>query len=175
MGPVPARRRRGAPAGRPGGGGTGRPGRSRRAAERDEDLESARRARWPWPSTALLTAFVETGSGFADHAQADERAALDPWGRVLLFGAGARCRRRGWRTVAVLGGTVAAVLVYLGAGYPYGPVFLTVAVACFTAVVSGRRYAAWAATGTLWAGHLLLVHLLYRWLPPAGDDAASWD
>ncbi|CAM5243763.1 histidine kinase OS=Streptomyces albaduncus OX=68172 GN=FHS32_002045 PE=4 SV=1 [Streptomyces griseoloalbus] len=152
----------------------GPPGWSRRAAERDEDLESARRARWPWPSTALLTAFVVIGSGFADHAQAGERAALDPWGRVLLFVSGALLLWRWRHPVAVLGGTVAAVLVYLGAGYPYGPVFLTVAVACFTAVVSGRRYAAWAAMGTLWAGHLLLVHLLYRWLPPAGDDAASW-
>ncbi|HEX5566648.1 MAG TPA: histidine kinase, partial [Streptomyces sp.] len=100
--------------------------------------------------------------------------ALDPGGRVLLFVSGALLRWRWRHPVAVLGGTVAAVLVYLGAGYPYGPVFLTVAVACFTAVVSGRRYAAWAAMGTLWAGHLLLVHLLYRWLPPAGDDAASW-
>lgn len=144
----------------------GPPGWSRRAAERDEDLESARRARWPWPSTVLLTAFVVIGSGFADHAQAGERAALDPWGRVLLFVSGALLLWRWRHPVAVLGGTVAAVLVYLGAGYPYGPVFLTVAVACFTAVVSGRRYAAWAAMGTLWAGHLLLVHLLYRWLPP---------
>ncbi len=116
----------------------------------------------------LLTAFVMIGSGFADHAQAGERAALDPWGRVLLFVSGALLLWRWRHPVAVLGGTVAAVLVYLGAGYPYGPVFLTVVVACFTAVVSGRRYAAWAAMGTLWAGHLLLVHLLYRWLPPPG-------
>ncbi|CAM5735437.1 hypothetical protein STENM223S_11002 [Streptomyces tendae] len=74
----------------------GPPGWSRRAAERDEDLESARRARWPWPSTALLTAFVVIGSGFADHAQAGERAALDPWGRVLLFVTGALLLWR-WR------------------------------------------------------------------------------
>jgi signal transduction histidine kinase len=53
-------------------------------------------------------------------------------------------------------------------------VFLTVAVACFGAVVSGHRHAAWAAMGALWAGHLLIAHALYRWLPPSGDRAASW-
>ncbi len=152
----------------------GPPGWSRRAAERDENLESAGRARWPWPSTLLFTAFVLIGSGFAGHAQAGERVALDPLGRVLLFVSGALLLWRWRRPVAVLWGTVATVLVYFAAGYPYGPVLLTVAVACFTVVVSGRRYAAWAATGTLWAGHLLLGHVLYRWLPPSGDDAAPW-
>ncbi|MFC9112804.1 sensor histidine kinase [Streptomyces sp. NPDC057092] len=152
----------------------GPPGWSRRADERDQDLASAGRARWPWPSTVLFTAFVLVGSGFADHAQAGERVALDPLGRVLLFLSGAILVWRWRHPVPVLFGTVAAVLVYIGAGYPYGPVFLTVAVACFTAVVSGRRYAAWAAMGTLWAGHLLIAHVLYRGLPPAGDGAGSW-
>ncbi|BFO19388.1 hypothetical protein SHKM778_57760 [Streptomyces sp. KM77-8] len=82
-----------------------------------------------------------------------------------------------WRRshpVPVVSGTVAAVLLYVGAGYPYGPVFLTVAVACFSAVVSGHRHAAWAAMGALWAGHVLIAQVLYRWLPPTGDGAASW-
>ncbi|MGY1524362.1 sensor histidine kinase [Streptomyces sp. MN3] len=152
----------------------GPPGRSRRADGREDGLEPAGRARWPWPSTVLLTAFVLIGSGFADHAQAGERVALDPLGRVLLLLSGAVLLWRWRHPVAVLWGTVAAVLLYLGAGYPYGPVLLTVAVACFAAVASGRRYAAWAATGALWAGHLLTVHVLYRWLPPSGDDAAPW-
>ncbi|MGW8723231.1 sensor histidine kinase [Streptomyces althioticus] len=141
---------------------------SRRAAGRGDGT------RWPWLSTVLFTAFVLIGSGFADHAQAGERVALDPLGRVLLFLSGAVLLWRWRHPVAVLWGTVAAVLLYLGAGYPYGPVLLSVAVAGFAAVVSGRRYAAWAAMATLWAGHLLTVHVLYRWLPPSGDDAAPW-
>jgi signal transduction histidine kinase len=28
--------------------------------------------------------------------------------------------------------------------------------------------------GALWAGHVLVAHWLYRWLPPSGDSAASW-
>ncbi len=167
----PERWRTGGP---PRGWWQGPPGWSRRADGREDGLESAGRVRWPWPSTVLFTAFVLIGSGFADHAQAGERVALDPLGRVLLLLSGAVLLWRWRHPVAVLWGTVAAVLLYLGAGYPYGPVLLTVVVACFAAVASGRRYAAWAATGTLWAGHLLTVHVLYRWLPPSGDDAAPW-
>jgi signal transduction histidine kinase len=132
------------------------------------------RHRWPWRSTALLTAFVLVGSGFAAHSQEGERAALDPFARVLLFLTGAALLGRQRYPVAVVFGTSATTLVYLAAGYPYGPVLLAVALACFSAVVSGHRRAAWSAMATLWAGHALLVHWLYRWLPPSGDSAASW-
>lgn len=122
----------------------------------------------------LITAFVLFGSNFAAYAQAGERAALDPFARVLLFVTGAALLWRQRYPVPVVFGTAVTTLVYLGAGYPYGPVFVAVAVACFSAVVAGHRKAAWAAMGTLWAGHALVAHWLYRWLPPSGDSAASW-
>ncbi|MCX4759834.1 histidine kinase [Streptomyces sp. NBC_01275] len=130
--------------------------------------------RWPWRSTALLAVLVLVGSNFAAHAQDGERAGLDLFAHVLLLVA---CGLLLWRQrapVAVVFGTAAATAVYLGAGYPYGPVFLTVAVACFAAVVAGRRRAAWTALGMLWAVHLLVAHWLYRWLPPSGDAPASF-
>ncbi|MDG9693613.1 sensor histidine kinase [Streptomyces sp. DH17] len=136
----------------------------------DED----HRHRWPWRSTALLTAFVLVGSDFAAHSQEGERAALGPFARVLLFLTGAALLWRQRYPVAVVFGTSATTLVYLAAGYPYGPVLVAVALACFSAVVSGHRRAAWSAMATLWTGHALLVHWLYRWLPPSGDSAASW-
>ncbi|MCZ4639056.1 sensor histidine kinase, partial [Streptomyces rubrogriseus] len=135
--------------------------------------EGQRPAR-PWRSTVLVTAFVLVGSSFAAHAQEAERAALDPFARVLLFVTGAALLWRQRYPVPVVFGTAVTTLVYLGAGYPYGPVFVAVAVACFSAVVTGHRRAAWAAMGTLWAGHALVAHWLYRWLPPSGDSAASW-
>ncbi|MEV7785321.1 sensor histidine kinase [Streptomyces sp. NPDC088106] len=135
----------------------------------------SRNPRWPWRSTVLLTAFVLIGSGFAAPAQEGERVALDASARVLLCVAGAMLLWRGRHPVLVVSGTVAAVLLYVGAGYPYGPVFLTVAVACFSAVVSGHRHAAWAAMGAFWAGHVLIAQVLYRWLPPAGDHPVSWN
>ena len=129
---------------------------------------------WPWRSTVLITAFVFIGSNFAAHQQEGRRADLDAFARVLLFVGSALLLWRQRHPVAVVFGTAAAAMVYLGAGYPYGPVFLTVAVACFSAVVAGHRRAAWTALGMLWAGHVLVAHWLYRWLPPSRDPAASW-
>ncbi|WTT05820.1 sensor histidine kinase [Streptomyces sp. NBC_00090] len=113
------------------------------------------------------------GTGFAGRNQPD-REALDLLGRgLLLFGAALLVFRHR-RPVPVVFGVAAVTLGYLAAGYPYGPVFVMVAVACFAAVVQGHRTAAWWALGLLWAGHLLLSHWLYRWLPPTGDGPAPW-
>jgi signal transduction histidine kinase len=117
---------------------------------------------------------VLAGSRFAAHAQQGERVQPDAFARVLLLLAGVLLLWR-WRfPVAVVFGTAAVTAVYLGAGYPYGPVFLTVAVACFNAVVAGHRRAAWSAVGMLWAAHVLVAHWLYRWLPPRGDGPAPY-
>ncbi|MFD8999432.1 sensor histidine kinase [Streptomyces sp. NPDC059582] len=133
-----------------------------------------RGTRRPWRSTLLLTVFVLGGSNFAAQAQEGQRASLDVFARVLLLvGSGLLLWRKRY-PVAVAFGTAVAAMVYLGAGYAYGPVFLTVAVACFSAIVAGHRRAAWSAVGMLWAGHVLVAHWLYRWLPPTGDTAASW-
>jgi signal transduction histidine kinase len=114
------------------------------------------------------------GSNFAARAQEGERALLDPYGRALLLLGSVLLLWRQRYPVFVAFGTAATALVYLGAGYPYGPVFLTVAVGCFGAVVAGHRRAAWTAVGLLWAGHVLIAHWLYPWLPPAGDEAVPW-
>ncbi|WP_051819203.1 sensor histidine kinase [Streptomyces sp. NRRL S-920] len=131
------------------------------------------RRRLPWPTTLALTVFVQIGSGFAGHAQPD-RAALGPFARVLLLLATAVLLLRHRYPVTVVYAAAGLTLVYLAAGYPYGPVLLTVAVGCFAAVVAGHRRAAWGAVGALWAGHLLLAHWLYRWLPPGDDGAGRW-
>ncbi|WP_433448623.1 sensor histidine kinase [Streptomyces sp. CA-142005] len=136
------------------------------------DESEPNRAHWPWRSTALLTAFVLIGTHFAAHGQA-HRVPLNASARLLLFVASVLLLWRHRHPVAVAYGTAVATLVYLAAGYPYGPVFLIVAVGCFSAVVAGHRRAAWGAVGLLWAGHALIALWLYRWLPPAGDQAGS--
>lgn len=120
----------------------------------------------------LLTAFVLVGSHFAGHAQ-QHRVPLDGYASVLLLVASLLLLWRHRYPVLVVFGTAAATLGYLAAGYPYGPVYLTVAVSCFSAVVAGHRRAAWAAVGLLWAGHALVALWLYRWLPPSGDKGAG--
>ncbi|MFD3524517.1 sensor histidine kinase [Streptomyces sp. NPDC058653] len=129
--------------------------------------------RLPWFSSVLVAVFVSIGSGFAAHAQQD-RESLDALARALLLvGPALLVVRYRYPVLCVIGVALSATL-YLGAGYAYGPIFVTVAVACFAAVVSGHRKAAWSAIGLLWAGHLLVGHLLYRYLPPSGDVGAPW-
>ncbi|MGO4455750.1 sensor histidine kinase [Streptomyces sp. M-16] len=130
--------------------------------------------RGPGRRSALLVAVLaQVGSGWAAQAQSG-RMPLDGWARILLLLGPALLVVRHRHPVAVVCGVSAVTLVYLGAGYPYGPVFVSLAVACFAAVVSGHRRAAWGAVALLWTGHLLIGHWLYRWLPPAGDGPAPW-
>ncbi|MFB0630559.1 sensor histidine kinase [Streptomyces sp. AB3(2024)] len=124
-------------------------------------------------SALLVAVLAQVGSGWAAQAQSG-RMPLDVWARILLLLGPALLIVRHRHPVAVVYGVSAVTLVYLGAGYPYGPVFISLAVACFAAVVSGHRRAAWGAVALLWTGHLLIGHWLYRWLPPAGDGPAPW-
>ncbi|MEV5611268.1 sensor histidine kinase [Streptomyces sp. NPDC052225] len=130
--------------------------------------------RWPWRSTVLVTAFVLLGSAFAARGQTGDRADLDVFARLLLIAGGALLLWRQRYPVFVAFGTAVCATVYLGAGYPYGPVFLTVALGCFSAIVAGHRWAAWTAVGLFWVGHVLVSHWLYAYLPPSGDGPASW-
>ncbi|MFE9644716.1 sensor histidine kinase [Streptomyces sp. NPDC006365] len=129
--------------------------------------------RWPWRSTLPFTLVVLIGSTFAAQAQ-PAREPLDPFAFVLLFVGSLVLLWRQRHPVFVVFGTSAAATVYFVAGYPYGPVFLTVALGCFSAVVAGHRRAAWAALAMLWTVHLLVGHWLYRWLPPNDDTVGSW-
>nr|WP_037841447.1 sensor histidine kinase [Streptomyces sp. NRRL F-5126] len=135
--------------------------------------EGERGARLPVRSTAAVTFVVLFGTAFARHGQPD-RTSLGPLGWLLLVLACATLLARHRHPVATAYVVAGAVLVYLGAGYPYGPVLLTCAVAVFAAIVAGRRRAAWGAAAMLWAGHVLVAHWLYRWLPPPGDHAGGW-
>jgi signal transduction histidine kinase len=72
---------------------------------------------------------------------------------LLVAGPAALIVRRRY-PVAVLAGVLAATLLYMVLGYPYGPVILSPIVAVYTAVTSGHRIAAWVGTGAFYAGHM---------------------
>ncbi|MFH8486824.1 sensor histidine kinase [Streptomyces longisporoflavus] len=135
--------------------------------------EAADAGRLPWPTTLAITVFVQIGSKYAAQGQLD-RLEPDVPARLLLLAGTLSLLLRHRHPVAVAYVTAGTALCYLGAGYAYGPVLITVAVGCFAAVVAGHRRAAWGAVALLWAGHLLLAHWLYQWLPPDGDHARTW-
>ncbi|WP_338932680.1 sensor histidine kinase [Streptomyces netropsis] len=148
--------------------------RERGAAPPWERWSAGRAGRVPWLSSLVVAVIQQVGGHFAALNQPD-RAPLDTFARLLLLiGPAFLLLRHRYPRTAVFG-TCATTALYLGGGYAYGPVFLSVVVACFAAVVEGHRVAAWGAVGTLWAGHLLIAHWLYRWLPPTGDGPGAWN
>lgn len=126
-----------------------------------------------WRSSLLVAVFAQVGSGWAAQQQSG-RVALDGFARLLLLLGPLLLVWRHRYPVAVAYGVSAVTLVYIGAGFPYGPVFISLALACFAAIVAEHRRAAWGAVGLLWAGHLLIGHWLYRLLPPADDGPTPW-
>ncbi len=129
--------------------------------------------RLPWASSLVVAVAQVAGTHFAAQRQPD-RTALDAYAVTLLLLGPALLLLRHRYPGPVALGTAAAAAGYLAAGYPYGPVFVSVAVGCFAALLAGHRWAAWGAVGLLWAAHLVISHWLYRWLPPAGDQATGW-
>ena len=72
---------------------------------------------------------------------------------MIIVGAAALVVRMKWRIPAYVV-SLAATVVYLLAGYPYGPVFFAVFVSIFGAVRTGHRTGVWIATA---AGYLVFV------------------
>ncbi|GAA1506348.1 sensor histidine kinase [Streptomyces synnematoformans] len=130
------------------------------------------RDRLPWRSTLFLTFFMIVGTRGASHSS--DRADDFPGTLGFLLAAAVLLllRHRYPRTAAF--GTVAVCLGYAAAGLPYGPIFISAAVACFAAISMGERRAVWAALALLFAGHVAFTSLLYRWLPPDDDGAGPW-
>lgn len=129
----------------------------------------------PWPPWArgiggdvalsfVLAAFQLVGTHFAAEGQ-PEREALDALARVLLVAGPLLLLLRRRRPGVVLVGVFAITVSYLALGYPFGPVFFSLFVASFTAVLAGRRTWAWTATAVGYVAFLVLGH--------GADDGAT--
>ncbi|GAA0898854.1 sensor histidine kinase [Pseudonocardia zijingensis] len=77
---------------------------------------------------------------------------LDVAGRLLLLAGPAALVFRRWNPPAVFAGVAAVLLVYLAAGYPFGPVPLASFVALGTAVGRGHRRAGYTIAAVTFAG-----------------------
>lgn len=118
---------------------------------------------------SVLVGFVQViGTiGAADHQP--DRVGLDAWAIVLLLAGPAALLVRRSAPVPVFAFVAAVTAVYLGVGYPFGPVFLSLVIATFGAVVHGPRAAAWIIAATAFAGFLALDALVDQ-----GGDLTGW-
>ncbi|MEU6345333.1 sensor histidine kinase [Streptomyces sp. NPDC046977] len=129
--------------------------------------------RRPWIASVVLAFVQVVGTTAASH-NGTGHVPLDHFGYLLLLaGPVALLWRR--RAPVVVAAVVSAVtLVYLAAGYAYGPVFLSVVAAYFSAVAAGRRRSVFVVAACLYTAYVLVTLWLYRYLPPTGDHRASW-
>jgi signal transduction histidine kinase len=142
-------------------------------------MGTAERGGWwagPLPTLVLplvVGAFTVVGTFRAAEGQPFARS-LDALGiALLLTGAAALVVRRRY-PAGVIAVAAAAACVYLGLGYPYGPVFLAGLVAMCSAVVSGHRRGAYLVTGAAFSA-LLVLHLLRNpGEPPPLFGAGGW-
>ena len=99
--------------------------------------------------SALAVAIFQVAGSFGAGDEQPERRAVDAVAiALLLLGPLALAVRDRWPLVAVAV-ALAATDVYVGLGYPYGPIFVSVVVSLYTAVQAGHRHATWllAAAG----------------------------
>jgi len=94
---------------------------------------------------ALALAVVLTvATYFVSQHRASVRP-FDPGGAALVIASAVALAARRTRPVAVLAVVFGIVLAYLATGYPDGPIWLTLIIAFFTAVLYGHRLAGVAA------------------------------
>jgi signal transduction histidine kinase len=105
---------------------------------------------------ALVTAFEVLAAHAAGNNQPDRRP-LDALGVALIVLAAAPLLVRRQMPVAVLALTTGITLLYWLLGYPRGPVFLAPIVAVFSAILAGKRLAAWVTLG--------IGFVAFAWLP----------
>jgi signal transduction histidine kinase len=109
-------------------------------------------------------------TSLAAHRQ-PERQALDLVA-YLLLAAGPVALFWRWRSPAlVLGVVMAASVLYFALGYPYGPAWLALIVAIWTAVTGGARRAAWVTAFVGLAAYFVLAAVFDRGAPVASVPA----
>lgn len=107
-----------------------------------------------WAGAVAIGLFQLAGTfGAADNQL--ERKAVDLLAVMLVLvgpAALAACARRPQIAAAV---AMAATDIYVGLGYPYGPIFVSVAVALFAAVQVGRRRSTWLLAAAGYVGFVV--------------------
>jgi signal transduction histidine kinase len=107
------------------------------------------------PISALAVGVFQVIGSFGAASNQPDRKPIDAFAIALvLIGPVALAARRRWPLVAVAASALAAD-VYIGFGYPFGPIFLSVGVAVFTAVQIGQRRSAALLAGAGFVGYVI--------------------
>src|SRR5215211_5134535 len=122
-------------------------------------------------AVAALVAVAQLGlTTLAAHRQPD-RQALDLVAYLLLAAGPVALLWRRRSPAAVLAVVMASSVLYFGLGYPYGPAWLALIVALWTAVTGGARRAAWATAFLGLAAYFTLAPVFDRGAPVASVPA----
>jgi signal transduction histidine kinase len=118
-------------------------------------------------AVAVLVGAVQLGITTLAARHRPGAQPLDPLG-YLLLAAGPVALLWRWRSPTwVLAAVMAACVLYFALGYPYGPGWLALIVAFWTAVTGGARRFAWATALVGLAAYFALAPLLDRGAPVA--------
>jgi len=111
-----------------------------------------------WLPALAIGAFQVIGSFGAAHGQPDRKPIDAVAVLLVLVGPAGLTLRDRWPLVSIVL-AVAAADVYIGLGYPFGPVFVSIAFALFTAIRQGRRRGAVVIAAVGFASYVLAVRL----------------
>lgn len=124
---------------------------------------------------ALLAGLFQVAGSFGAATRQPPARPLDALAVVLLLAGPALLLARRRFPIATLAGTSAVLFGYLAAGYPFGPVPLSFALALLSAVLHGRRRGTWVVAGLAYLG---LVGVLWLRFGPPGiallSGVAAW-
>ena len=113
-------------------------------------------------AVAVLVGVVQLGLTTLVARRQPDRQALDPLAYLFLAVGPVALLWRRRSPAGVLAVVMAACVVYFALGYPYGPGWLALIVALFTAVTGGARRAAWITTFVGLAAYFTLAALVGR-------------
>ena len=103
--------------------------------------------------SAMGVGLFQVVGSFGAADQQPERKALDALAVVLLLAGPIALAWRDRRPLVAVAVSMAAVDIYIGLGYPYGPIFLSVVVALYAAVQAGQRRSTWLVAGLGYVGY----------------------
>ncbi|HKQ02597.1 MAG TPA: sensor histidine kinase [Actinomycetes bacterium] len=124
-------------------------------------------------TVAVLVLVAQLGlTTLAAHRQPD-RQALDLLAYLLLAAGPVALLWRRRSPALVLAAVMASSVLYFALGYPYGPAWLALIVAFWTAVTGGARRFAWATAVVGLAAYFTLAALLDRVAPATAATIAA--